>query len=701
MKVDSQNYAVKDVDRPAQNWGVMKYDPGLCIVCEKCVTICKDMIGSNALSTVKRGADALDKSYKECMPKDAYAMWNKLNKNLIGFEEGKCIDCGECIAVCPVGALVSSDFQYKSNAWELTKIPASNPYSSDCSLMYYEVKHDSIENNTEKKIYRVTNDSHYTSLSGAARFGFDYVNKAQKDEVQFQKAVEAFKSAKSILFNSFITNEEAFILQKLKEKTGAKLVNMDAFKFKEFLAHYASISGSDLYNGDLEDIHNSDFIISVGSYLKSDAPSVKYAFNNAISMNKGAGVYFHPMGDKHIEGLGKLGKTILPVQTNVLSEEAVLYFILDQFGKELPENIQSFLNSLQEKRTKVVTETIKEKVVEMVTDPETGEEKETTKMVPKKVDTEVEYTYTKLLDIIGSDESLLETFEAMLAKKENFSLIIGEDCINHPNSSNIAKLIAVIEKHTPFKVLVIPSQTNTLGVSKLCDLDVIATGKTVGYNMDADFQISSLGDGDLDMPVLSQQEGTFLNINKKVVPTNAAISYHGYCLNDIANEILDEKKCNTIEYTKEIFEKVEFDKLENYYGNDRLEYRGYCIKAEAIETKSQDLSMEINYIEKNESEYFVYSANPINQFNEFTALANQLKNDIVALYVSSELASKLELAENDKVEISANGQKVTLFVRVDSDLKGEISYVPTFEKNCETRKLFENCRFATANITKV
>ena len=93
MKVDEQHYSVKDVPRPAAHWGVMNYDPGLCIVCEKCVTVCKDMIGSSALSTVKRGADALSAEYKASMPKDAYAMWNKLNKNLIGFDEDSCIDC--------------------------------------------------------------------------------------------------------------------------------------------------------------------------------------------------------------------------------------------------------------------------------------------------------------------------------------------------------------------------------------------------------------------------------------------------------------------------------------------------------------------------------------------------------------------------------------------------------------------------------
>lgn len=698
MKVDAQNYAVQDVNRPASNWGVMKYDPGLCIVCEKCVTVCKDMIGSNALGTVKRGAEALDKSYKANMPKDAYAMWNKLNKNLIGFEEEKCIDCGECIAVCPVGALVSSDFQYKSNAWELTKVPASNPYSSDCSLMYYDVKHTSVENNTEKRIYRVTNDAHYTSLSGAARFGFDFVNKAAKDKVAFQNAVDALKNADSIVFNSFITNEEAQILQNIKEKTGTKLINIDALKYKNFLEDYSSVSGKTFYNATLEDIHNSNFLISVGSFLKSDAPAVKYAFNNALTMNKGAGLYFHPMGDKHVKGFSKNIETIA---TNVLSEEAVLYFILDKFGKDLPASITEYLSSQNETRTKTVVETIKEKVVETVTDEETGESKEVTKMVPKKVSTEVEYVYTKLLDIIGADESLLERLEKLLEKKDTFSLIIGEDCITHPNSENVAKLAAMVEKYTDFKVLVAPTQTNTLGVSLLCDLDVIATGKTVGYNMKADFQLSALGDGDIDMPVISQQEGTFVNINKTVVPTNAAVPYDGYTLNDIANEILDTKVKHTVDYTATLFNKVPFDCLENHFSNDRVEHRGYNLESQVARITDEDVKTEFKTIKCEENEYIVYSGNPINQFNEFTAVANQLKNDIVALYLSETLKEKLQLEDDSKVEIVSNGNTITLDIRVDSDLEGDISYIPTFDKNIDTKNLFDNCRYSKANLRRV
>ncbi len=699
MGLDKQDYTVRDVPRPTTNWGVMNYDPGLCIVCEKCVTVCKDMIGSNALGTVKRGADALSADFKANMPKDAYAMWNKLNKNLIGFEEENCIDCGECISVCPVGALVSTDFQYKSNAWELKKIPASNPYSSDCTLMYYEVKHSNIINNNEQNIYRVTNDSHYTSLSGAARFGFDFLNRSSKDEIQFNEAVEAVKNADSILFNSFITNEEAKILQLLKEKTGVKLINNDALRFKNFMDSYSRISGKSLYNGTLDDIHNSNFVISIGSYLKSDAPAVKYAFNNSITMNKGAGLYFHSMGDTHIEGFGKKGKNIETVINKPFAEDAILYFILNQFGENLPADVEEYLSSQRETRVKTVSEMIKEKVEETVVDEETGEEKIVTKMVPKKVSKEVEYTYTKLLDLIGADESLLETITTMLDKKDTFSLIIGEDCITHPNSSNIASLAAMVEKYTHFKILVIPTQTNTLGVSLLCDLDVDVTGETVGYNVKANYELSAMGNGNLDMPVLNQQEGTFTNIDKKVVPTNAAIAYNGYELNDISNEILDIKYKNTIDYTKTIFNKIAFDELENYYSNDRVEHRGYSLVSEDINTEDIKTTCESKTIETKENEYIIYNANPINQFNEFTAVANQLKNDIVALYVSEDLKVKLEL--EDKVEIISNGRTITLDVRVDNSITGNISYVPTFDKNIDTKILFDNSRFSSANLRRV
>ena len=54
--------------------------------------------------------------------------------------------------------------------------------------------------------------------------------------------------------------------------------------------------------------------------------------------------------------------------------------------------------------------------------------------------------------------------------------------------------------------MIIPSQTNTLGVAQICTLSTEVTGYSVGYNVD--FELSALGDGNLDIPALNQQEGT-------------------------------------------------------------------------------------------------------------------------------------------------------------------------------------------------
>ncbi|AXX93578.1 ferredoxin [Malaciobacter molluscorum LMG 25693] len=710
MKVDSQSYSIKDVPRPTQHWGVMNYDPGLCIVCEKCVTVCKDMIGSNALSTVKRPSDAIEKTFKDSMPKDAYSMWNKLNKSLIGFEKDACTDCGECISVCPVGALVSNDFQYKSNAWELTRVPASNPHSSDCALMYYEKKHESVEKHNTQKIYRVTNDHHYISLNGAARFAYDFENKVEsKNEKEFTLALEAFKKANSIKFNSFITNEEAFILQKLKEKYGFKLVNDDAFLYQRFIKEFSNITGKSLYTATLKDVHESNFVISVGSFLKHDMPNARYALNNSVILNKGSALYFHPLEDNTIQKIGKKGKTTDFIFHKPLKEEAILYFILDVFANEnLPENIKEYLQSLKEKRVKTVVENIKEQVVEKVIDEDSGEEKEVTKMVTKKQEKEVEYIYSKLLDEIGKDETFYELIDSMILKKDKFSLIIGEDLITHPKWKSLAKLTALIEKYTQFDVLIIPSKTNTLGVSLICDLDEKIEGFTIGYNEKANYQLSALGDGNLDIPALNQQEGTFVNIDKKVVPTNAALPYKGYVLNDIANELLDEKQEYTIDYTKYLpikkgFKNIEFDSLTNYFSNDRKENRGYCLENLNVEQLSQlSVISEFKQFEINENYITIYRANPINIFNEFVAVSHEFKDKAkTGLYISKDLCEELQLFENDIVNIFSNEKSLDLEVYIDKQLEGKIAYIPTFDKSIQTKDLFETYRFSKAKIVKV
>lgn len=713
MGVDSQSYCVKDTHRVKKNWGKIHYDPALCIVCERCVTVCKDMIGEAALKTVPRGGDALDKEWKESMPKDSYAMWNKLQKSLIGIASGEesldCTQCGECSAVCPVGALVGEDFQYTSNAWELRKIPASNPHSSDCSLMYYDVKQTSIAN-SEEKIYRVSSDFNYAPLHAAARYGYDFENSViKKDEEAFEKVLKTLKSKKvdTIVFNSFITNEEAFILQKLKEKFGYKLINKDAKAFQNFLTNFSLTSGESLYNADLQSIKDSNFLISFGTQLKNDAPNVGYALNNALGMNKGAGIYFHPLGDSIVSNYSK---NIYTASHKVGAEEAIAYLILDLFAKDLPREVSTYLQSFHSTKKKTVTETLNEKVKEIVTkvvkDEQSGEDKEieeeVEKTVSKEVEKEIEVDCNALFEIIGLDENFGEELEKLSAKKDTFSLVAGEDLYTHPQNTNIARLLGLIQRYTDFKVLLIPSQTNTLGVSLLCELDEKAGKHTLGYNEKADIILSALGEGDLDMPALNQQEGTFCSMNKRVVPTNVALSFKGYCLNDIANALGLESEY-TVDYTKELgckkgFEKRDFDDLDNEFDNAGKENRGYLLHVEKI-----DFSDEVKPLTDFETlqSDIIYLSNPVHQFSAFTNKAHQL-NEAGALYVSEEFLETKKLNNADMVKISQGENELIIKIQLDTTVQGLISYLPTFDTKLNARQFFQSgYRFANVSIEGV
>ena len=714
MGVDSQSYTVKDVDRSSHDWGHIHYDPGLCIVCERCVTTCKDMIGDNSLKTIPRGADALDAEYKAEMPKDAYSMWNKLNKSLIGLTNGTdvldCTSCGECAAVCPVGALVDTEFMYKSNAWELTQVPATCGHCSAGCQISYDVKHTSIEN-PEDKIYRVMNEWNYVSLCGAGRYGFDYENAhVTKDETAFANAVAAFEKADAIKFTSTITNEEALILEKLKEKFGYKLINSEAKSLQTFLHDYSDISGTRLYGSDLKEMMNSSFIISVGSALKTDNPNARYSLNNSLTVNKGAGLYFHPVSDPIIDGLGK---NILSINHKPLQEETILYLILDLFAdkEQLPSEIVDYLASFHSMKTITLTETIKEKVVEIVKEmklnKETGEEEEVevekSKMVPKKVSKEVEVDDNKLLEMLGAPENFGETLEKFLKKKETFSLVVGPDFYNHPNSKNIARLVALIEKYSAFTLVMIPELTNSLGVALINELSSEEGTYTVGYNTLADFTLSALGNGDLDMPSINQQEGTLTSINKRVNPTNAALTYGGYELNDIANALgLDAEL--TIDYTQELptakgFKAQAFDDLPNHYTNSGEEMRGYELKNVKRRIGSNE---EVNQIDEALSleNQLIYLANPVRQFSDFTNKTTQL-DEVSGIYMSEEFLNDSEFNEGDSVKVkSENGELVANIVS-DNKIAGNIVIIPSFDSKLNSEALFSGYRFASASIEKV
>ncbi|MEA2048384.1 MAG: NADH-quinone oxidoreductase subunit G [Campylobacterota bacterium] len=704
LAVDSQSYMIPDTKRETTNWSsVLHYDSGLCIVCERCTTVCKDMIGDAAITTAKRGGEIVDKAYKDSMPKDAYAMWNKLQKSVIapsnGTGETNCSDCGECIAVCPVGALVSRDFVYQSNAWDLKRVPAVAAHSSDGAQIYYEVKPTSIADRREK-IYRVTNEWSYVSLDGSARFAYDFQNTtASKDETAFAAAVEAFKKAQTVRFNALVTNEEAAMLQTLKEKMGLKLYNPEVSAFQKFLNHYKAASGNSLWSTDTDAImKSSDFVISIGAALRNDSPAMKYAYNNVQKLNKGAGLYFHPVGDTLIP---TFGKNIEVFNHKVGLEEAALYLILDLFAdkEKLSTEVKEYIESFKEASTKTVKEKVVKTVKEMVLNDETGEEEEVSKKVTEMVPKEIEITLNGLVDLVGGDSSKFDDmFEKMMKKKESFSMMLGEDLYYHPKAENIAKLVALVEATCTIDVVMTPPKSNALGVALICDLDDTQSGYTVGYNENGDFKLSALGTGDLDMPAMNQQEGTLCNIGKRVLPTNAAVEYNGYELNDLMKALVGAPEL-TIDWTETLptdkgFKAVEFDTLPNSFENDGTDNRGYRLETSSIET-------ELPVVEKFDENTLLegdiaYRCNPARQFNDFTDKSHEIFEEY-ALYASVKKAESL----GEKVEVIFENGSITLDVVADAKITGDIVKVPDYRAADGVYDLFGASRYQTVTLRKV
>jgi len=603
FNLEGQAFTARDQNRPVENWGHVSYDPALCIMCEKCVRVSTEITGDEALK-VKFGGYG------------STIINTKKEKNYASL--------GEAAAVCPVGALVSTKFKYTANAWELTKIPSACPHCGGGCQMYYEVKND--------RIYRVTNEFEFSNLCGAGRFGFDYANEGvSKEREAFAKAVEAFKKAGSVIFSSQISNEEALILQKLKEKYGFKLLSPEARAYQKFMQAYGTVTGRQLYNGTLKNISESKAVIVFGSRINDDAPAVKYHINMASKWHRARVAYMHPMEDSEIQNI-----VTQFIKYEVGSEEGVAALLAETLLKdaELPKTIRTFLEDL-------------------------------------------DIGYLSAETNIGEEE--LEALEKSLHKKNGFSLVVGSDLYAHPRAEQIAKLLALLEVYAGFNVVCIPPAGNAMGISLICDLDDEAEGSTVGYNIPADFTLSALGGGDLDMPAMNQQEGTLTTVDKRVVPMNAALPYGGYILNDIANT-LGLNREYTIGYTSELpeekgFESVEFDDLPDYFDSVGNEYRGYLLK-------SRKVSVNRTFEEVEELEGFdgavIYNCNPTEQFSAFTAKSSLLEDEAVLLG-SQQFAVATKLKDGERIRFTIDGVNFDRLFKIDTSMKGTIALNPVFD----------------------
>ncbi|NJD55224.1 MAG: 4Fe-4S dicluster domain-containing protein [Nitrospirae bacterium] len=229
----------------------IKRDPDYCVLCGRCVRICKHQ-GTEVLDFNGRGVGS-----------------RVVTANDKPLQESSCTFCGSCIDVCPVNAILEADRWRKGREWEYEKTSSvCLSCGNGCSIAV-----STKEGNVIKISTGAPDGSIERTICAVGRFGFDSlysemrVTKPMKrvngelTETTWDDAIKtvadqlkAGGEGAAIVSSASILNEDAALLKKLAE----------AVKVKHVDSSVSLYSGYDAMKSGGADLDTADLIVLAG-----------------------------------------------------------------------------------------------------------------------------------------------------------------------------------------------------------------------------------------------------------------------------------------------------------------------------------------------------------------------------------------------------------------------------------------------------
>ena len=249
------------------------YDPARCILCYRCIRVCDEGLGVGALGLTYRGVQA------EITPSHG--------------DHLECDECGWCIDVCPVGALTSGTYRYKSRPWEMNHVGTICTHCSNGCKTTLSVRNGEVirANNRDRSGI----NGEFLCVKG--RFGFDFVHSRERlqsplirrdgklEEASWSEALalvaSKFSELKSrggnfaVIGSSHTTNEENYFLQKFARQ-GLGSQNIDHHRTGDVATLIDALSGKHEALASTDYLYNAKAALVISSDLSQQHPLLAY-----------------------------------------------------------------------------------------------------------------------------------------------------------------------------------------------------------------------------------------------------------------------------------------------------------------------------------------------------------------------------------------------------------------------------------------